>query len=223
MHSAEGRSGDGDEREQPRPPAADPHVHDDDVYGITTAETSHVEEITKRQKQYILTMMIRVVSIIVVVVVPGLSWQLKVGLCLVATIIPYIAVVRANGGPVRDTDPTNLMVGRPKQGELPPSRFELPTTGERADFIVGETVFRDDADRARPGAGSGTAEPPPSGAAPADAGPEDASQTAAGPAAGARSGESASTDIPAPAKAAHEPRSTAAGADQSSDQRLTAH
>ncbi len=223
MHSAEGRSGDGDEREQPRPQAPDPHFHEDDVYGITTAETSHVEEITKRQKQYILTMMIRVVSIVVVVAVPGLTWQLRVGLCIVATIIPYIAVVRANGGPVRDTDPTNLMVGRPKQGELPPSRFELPTTGERAEVIVGETVSPEDPGRARPAAAAGPAEPPPSGAAPGDAGLEDASRTAAGAGAAARGGDSANSDIPAPAKTAHEPRSTAAGADQSSDQHLTAH
>ncbi|MGH6655641.1 MAG: DUF3099 domain-containing protein, partial [Actinocrinis sp.] len=156
MHSEEVHVGDGDGREQPRPQAHDaPPREDESVYGITTAETSHVQEITQRQKQYIYTMMIRIVSITVVVLVPGLTWQLRVGLCVVATIVPFIAVVRANGGPVRDTDPTNLMVGRPAQGELGPSQHELPTTGEGADFIVGERVFRQEPGTSDAAAGVG--------------------------------------------------------------------
>lgn len=126
--------------------------HDEDqVYGITTAETSHTQEITRRQKQYILTMLVRVVSVIVVVAVPGISWQLKVGLCLVATIIPYIAVVRANGGPVPEKAPTNLMLGRPRQGELGSAQQGLPgpsgTAGGTQDFIVGERVYREPAEQ----------------------------------------------------------------------------
>ena len=128
------------------------HPHDDDqVYGITTAETSHTAEITRRQKQYILTMLVRVVSVIVVVAVPGISWQLKVGLCLVATIIPYVAVVRANGGPGPEKGPTNLMLGRPRQDELGSAQPGLPgpggTAGGPQDFIVGERVFRDSAEQ----------------------------------------------------------------------------
>lgn len=124
------------------------------MYGITTAETSHTQEITRRQKQYILTMLVRVVSIIVVVVVPGISWPVKIGLCLVATIIPYVAVVRANGGPSREQGPTNLMLG-PRHGELGSAQPRLPgadgaggfhaeafETGEviTGDYIVGERV-----------------------------------------------------------------------------------
>lgn len=119
------------------------------MYGITTAETSHTQEITRRQKQYILTMLVRVVSIIVVVSVPGISWQLKIGLCLVATIIPYVAVVRANGGPSPEKGPTNLILGRPSQGELGSAQPGLPGSagadeaGRPADFIVGERVFHE--------------------------------------------------------------------------------
>jgi len=124
------------------------HPHDDDqVYGITTAETSHTQEITRRQKQYILTMLVRVVSIVVVVAVPGISWQIKIGLCLVATIIPYVAVVRANGGPTPQKDPTNLMLGQPSQGELGSAQQGLPGPGGAGggaqDFIVGERVYRE--------------------------------------------------------------------------------
>lgn len=123
------------------------HPHDDDqVYGITTAETSHTQEITRRQKQYILTMLVRVVSIVVVVTVPGISWPIKIGLCLVATIIPYVAVVRANGGPTQQKDPTNLMLGRPRQGELGSAQQGLPGPSGASgaqDFIVGERVYRE--------------------------------------------------------------------------------
>jgi hypothetical protein len=121
------------------------------VYGITTAETSHTQEITRRQKQYILTMLVRVVSIIVVVSVPGISWVLKIGLCLVATIIPYVAVVRANGGPSPEKGPTNLMLGRPPQGELGESQRGLPGPGASGseDYIVGERVYREPSDESK--------------------------------------------------------------------------
>ncbi len=111
---------------------------EDQVYGITTAETSHTQEITRRQKQYILTMLVRVVSIIVVVCVPGISWPIKIGLCLVATIIPYVAVVRANGGPTPEKDPTNLLVGPPPREELGAAQRGLPRAGEQPGFIKGD-------------------------------------------------------------------------------------
>lgn len=136
------------------------HPHDEDlVYGITTAETSHTQEITRRQKQYILTMLVRVVSIIIVVTVPGISWPIKIGLCLVATVIPYVAVVRANGGPTPEKDPTNLMLGRPRQGELGSAQQGLPGPdgaagpGGAQDFIVGERVYRETPEE--PGASAG--------------------------------------------------------------------
>lgn len=88
-------------------------------YGITTADGSHLDDVSRRQKQYAATMTFRVVAILVVVLVPGLSVMERVILGLVATIIPYVAVIRANGGP--DTaEPTNLMIGGPQQYELPP-------------------------------------------------------------------------------------------------------
>jgi hypothetical protein len=89
------------------------------TYGITTAEGSHLDDVAKRQKQYAATMGFRVVAILVVVLVPGLSVLERVILGLVATIIPYVAVIRANGGPDNTGGPTNLMVGGPQQHELP--------------------------------------------------------------------------------------------------------
>lgn len=117
---------------------------EDEVYGITTAETSHTQEITRRQKQYILTMLVRVVSIIVVVAVPGISWPIKIGLCLVATVIPYVAVVRANGGPAQEKGPTNLVLAPPRE-ELGSAQRGLPKAGEQTGFIKGDFFVKEEA------------------------------------------------------------------------------
>ena len=100
------------------------------AYGITTADGSHLDDVAKRQKQYAVTMAFRVVAIIVVVFVPGLTIMERVILGLAATIIPYVAVIRANGGPAQDPAPTNLMLGAPRHGELPtPDRSISGTNG----------------------------------------------------------------------------------------------
>jgi hypothetical protein len=89
------------------------------AYGITTADHSHLDDVSRRQKQYAATMGFRVVAILVVVFVPGLTIMERVILGLVATVIPYVAVIRANGAPTQDAPPTNLMIGAPRQNELP--------------------------------------------------------------------------------------------------------
>jgi hypothetical protein len=105
----------------------DPHpTGENRVYGITTAETSHSVDIARRQKQYVLTMLARIVGLVVLVLVPGISWPVKVVLGLAVTIIPYVAVVRANGGPGRGHAPTNLLVGPARHDELGPGQQGLP-------------------------------------------------------------------------------------------------
>jgi hypothetical protein len=100
------------------------------AYGITTADGSHLADVSRRQKQYAATMLFRVAAILVVVFVPGLSVMPRVILGLVATVIPYFAVIRANGGPPQDPDPTHLMIGAPRQPELPtPDRSIAATPG----------------------------------------------------------------------------------------------
>ena len=122
------------------------------MYGITTAETSHMQEISRRQKQYVLTMLVRAVSVVVVVCIPGISWPIKVALCLAATIIPYVAVVRANGGPIQEKGPTNLLLAPPRE-ELDAAQRGLPAPDEHPGFIQGEFLVRDEGAH---GAGSGT-------------------------------------------------------------------
>ena len=117
--------------------------HRPPAYGITTADGSHLADVSRRQKQYAATMLFRVAAILVVVFVPGLSVMPRVILGLVATVIPYVAVIRANGGPPQDPDPTHLMIGAPRQPELPTPDRSLSATpgaedGERTVPEFGE-------------------------------------------------------------------------------------
>lgn len=166
------------------------------MYGITTAETSHTDQITRRQKQYILTMLVRVVSIVVVVSVPAFSWPVKVGLCVLAAIIPYVAVVRANGGSGQEKDPTNLLVGPPPREELGAAQRGLPQAGEQTGFIKADFFVKDDgaggAARAStangyrrrvPLSGQAPSHETPSDEAPADGTPSDGTATRVHPAA----------------------------------------
>ena len=103
------------------------------AYGITTADGSHLDDVSRRQKQYAATMLFRVVAILVVVFVPGLSVMARVILGVVATVIPYFAVIRANGGPTQDADPTNLVIGAPRQPELPTPERSITATRRAED------------------------------------------------------------------------------------------
>lgn len=103
------------------------------AYGITTADHSHLDDVSRRQKQYAATMGFRVVAIIVVVFVPGLTIMERVILGLVATVIPYVAVIRANGAPTQDAAPTNLMVGAPRQNQLPGPDRSITSEGGGED------------------------------------------------------------------------------------------
>lgn len=145
----------------------------DSAFGITTAEGSHLDDIDRRQRQYIATMVFRIVAIMVVVFVPGLTLLERVVIGIVATVIPYFAVIRANAGPDNAADPTNLMIGGPRQGELPgPDRgiegrarpvnpdddvFRNPADGEAGEedeVIYGHVVHEDDSqDPPKGGAG----------------------------------------------------------------------
>lgn len=186
--------------DQHRPPG------EEQVYGITTADSSHTEDITRRQKQYIYTMLFRVASIVVVVFVPGISWPLKIGLCLVATIIPYVAVIRANGGPAQQQDPTNLMIGPPQRTALGSEQPGLPG-GAAQEYLRGEYVRSDFVSGEHAGGGTVHGEYP--GAGRASAGASDIGHN------DAPGVSQSSTNVDAPSA---DGPSAAATVDQSSDQ-----
>lgn len=72
--------------------------HGDEVFRITGARTSLTDDVRGRQRRYVITMLIRTVSVILFVVL----WNVERPLAWVALVLggslPYIAVVIANAG-----------------------------------------------------------------------------------------------------------------------------
>jgi hypothetical protein len=116
--------------------AGKPHRPHDPVYGITTAEEALSADIDRRQRQYLWTMGFRIVAIAVVLWVPGLSWPIRIGLAVIATVIPFIAVVRANGAPLQQDDPTNLLLTPPSPPAIEGPDHSLDPAEE---FLTGES------------------------------------------------------------------------------------
>lgn len=69
---------------------------DGQEYVITSAPTSHAEDIARRRRNYVVSMSIRVVCLILLFFVPRGWPQILVGIG--AVFIPYFAVVGANAG-----------------------------------------------------------------------------------------------------------------------------
>ena len=158
-------------------PRAQGHGAQDRVYGITTAGGSHTDDISKRQRQYIVTMLFRIAGFIVVALVPGISWPIKILLMVIVTVIPFFAVVRANGGPPPRTDPTNLLIGAPPGRQLNEGRPGLPKAdgtledetlageawesgGRSADSSIDDSVGRDPDEDAADAAGENDTDRP---------------------------------------------------------------
>jgi hypothetical protein len=71
---------------------------DAEAIRITTAPTSHRDDIDRRRRRYVISMTIRTLCFVGAVLVDGwLRWVLVVG----AFILPYIAVVMANSAAPR--------------------------------------------------------------------------------------------------------------------------
>ena len=95
--------------------------HPAEAVRITSAPRSRADDIAARQKRYIYSMGLRTVCFVGAVIVGGgwLMWAFLVG----AIFLPYVAVVMANAGPGRDTDPALRQVGGV---DMPPTRHCTP-------------------------------------------------------------------------------------------------
>ncbi|MGH3366395.1 MAG: DUF3099 domain-containing protein [Nocardioidaceae bacterium] len=90
---------------------------------ITTAQTSHLDEIKYRQKRYLISMGIRTACVIAAVVASGpLRWVFIIG----AVVLPYVAVVMANAGARLDRDAPAPYVD---DGRLLPGPDDRPVRG----------------------------------------------------------------------------------------------
>ena len=93
-----------------------------EVFRITGARAGLQEDVRGRQRRYVISMSIRIVCFLLAAVTSGwVRWTLVA--C--ALVIPYIAVVYANGGREPTGDPPDTL--RPVPGrELPGSSSRQP-------------------------------------------------------------------------------------------------
>lgn len=107
--------GDGSGRQDPRVIPAEPVVR------ITTARSSHSEDVSRRMRNYAISMGLRTLCVVGFVVVwpHWTAWLFVPG----AVFLPYVAVLLANAGrertPVR---PAGLGPVAPHRAALPPTR-----------------------------------------------------------------------------------------------------
>ena len=72
-------------------------AHGQDLFHITDAPKPLTQDIRSREQKYLMAMGIRVVAFVLIVVLP-VHWGWKIGLIALALVLPYVAVVYANGG-----------------------------------------------------------------------------------------------------------------------------
>jgi hypothetical protein len=91
---------------------------DDDqpVYLVTSARTSHSQEMSGRLRRYLISMSVRVVCLALAIFVFN-GWLRLIGIAA-AVILPWVAVVLANAGPVDDGDQPEFIV--PSHVEIEP-------------------------------------------------------------------------------------------------------
>lgn len=68
-----------------------------DVFGITDAPKPLSQDIRSRESKYLMAMGIRIAAFLLIVILP-IAWPWKLGLAALALVLPYVAVVYANGG-----------------------------------------------------------------------------------------------------------------------------
>jgi hypothetical protein len=148
------------------------------VHLVTQARTSKSDDIGYRERRYLIMMGIRVACFLlaILMVTQGAGW-LAAFPAVGALVIPYFAVVFANGG----REPTNTRGFREYEPNLP-EPHPAPAAGDRAhpqDVVISNPQQPEAA--GTPSAGPGTA-PPPGTAAAAGQAPPGAAADGNGPA-----------------------------------------
>lgn len=96
---------------------------DRDVFYISDAPKPLSQDIRSRESKYLMAMGIRIIAFLLIVILP-IAWPWKLGLAALALVLPYVAVVYANGGrepspgadsPFQDPARKALTQGTPEQ------------------------------------------------------------------------------------------------------------
>jgi hypothetical protein len=105
---------------------------DHDVFQISDAPKPLSQDIRSRESKYLMAMGIRIVAFLLIVVLP-IQWPWKIGLAVLALVLPYVAVVYANGG----REPNKDQVSRYQD---PHVRALLPGEGPAEETKSGEPL-----------------------------------------------------------------------------------
>jgi len=108
--------------------------HDDDqVHLVTSARRAHSEELSERTRRYLISMAIRTVCVVLAIFV--VHGPLRLVAIAAAVILPWLAVVVANAGPVDDEE-------QPEFVEASRPQIEGGATIDIADASVAEDAER---------------------------------------------------------------------------------
>ncbi len=115
--------------------------HGADVHSITDARTPHSDEVRGRMIKYSISMGIRLVCLVLVFFVEGwLQWVVIAG----AVVLPYFAVIFANGG--SDTSDIPHSESLIDNVPLPALEPMAPAPVEPADDVLQGEIIDDDID-----------------------------------------------------------------------------
>jgi hypothetical protein len=85
-------------------------TRDDGPVLVTTAARSPRDELRARERRYLITMGVRVLCFILAIVLVGLGLRWEAGIAIAASLVlPWVAVVAANAGPVRAVERPSLV------------------------------------------------------------------------------------------------------------------
>jgi hypothetical protein len=119
-----------------------PSRHKRGVYTVTDARRSMSEDISYRQRRYLISMGVRVVAFLLAVFLFHGVWRFIAA--AIALVVPYFAVVFANGG----REPDNAAAFEPFEPNLLERKEDaggppVPTDGAGADAAGGPTCAHD--------------------------------------------------------------------------------
>jgi len=125
--------------------SSQPTNHDSrepEVHRITEARESHTSERDTRVRKYVISMTIRMICFILAFFFDGwLRWVFIAG----AVVLPYIAVVVANGGAdLTKREPPAEFYRAPEPDQLPAPPIREDAPDEEADVIDGTFVDEPD-------------------------------------------------------------------------------
>ncbi|MCD9142354.1 DUF3099 domain-containing protein [Streptomyces albireticuli] len=91
-----------------------------EVFRITGARRGLAEDVRGRQRRYVVSMLIRTLSVVLTVVLWNVERYVAIGTLVLGALLPYVAVVIANAGRENAPSLPGTFVPAPTRPVLPP-------------------------------------------------------------------------------------------------------